>query len=231
MEVDSLTRQEALSYGVELMKSFVSHQIITANALLLLEAQKSPVLQKACREASLILPDSAGVSWAALTLRLSRLHRFPGIDYAFELCGLAESLGIPVYLLGGQPGVQKKAARYLYSHYPNLVITGMRDGFFQARDERSIMDDIGQSRARLVLVAMGMGKQEVWINQHLSALPPAVYIGIGGSFDVWAGNIQRAPGLLQKSGLEWAYRLKQEPFRWKRINQLPKFALKVFLNR
>ncbi|OVE76953.1 hypothetical protein BVX98_03985 [bacterium F11] len=229
--VDSIPRHEALQKASQFMTSLRSHHIITANSLLILEAQKNPALHQACQKASLVLPDSAGVSWAAITLHASRLYRYPGIDMAFEMCGIAQSMNVPIYLLGGEPGISKNAARYLYQQLPRLVIAGMRDGFFQERDEKSIFDDIAQSRARLVLVAMGMPKQEIWISQRWPHLPPAVYMGVGGTLDVWAGKVNRAPPLVQKSGFEWLYRLGQEPSRWKRMTQLPKFAIKVITRR
>ena len=231
ISVDQISRPDALAHCLAFMTSLHKHLVITANSLLLMEAQKNKKLKEACHLSSLIIPESSGVSWAALTLHFSKMHRFPGIDLAFSLLGLCEQHEIPVYLLGGRAGIPKQASRFLYQFYPGIRIVGMRDGYFQKRDHQTIIEDISASRARLVLVALGMPKQEIWIQENWTHLPPALYMGVGGTFDVWAGALSRAPQFFQKSGLEWLYRLKQEPKRWRRMAQLPRFALKVLSHR
>lgn len=198
---------------------------------MVLETQKNPLIKDICEDASLVIPESSGVTWAASYTGIGKVERIPGIDFAFNLCALADQLNVPIYLLGGGAGIAKKAGRFLNTVYPQLQISGMRDGFFNKEDEPAIIRDIAASQARLVLVALGMPKQELWIHKHLSHLPPAIYIGVGGSFDVWSGKIRRAPTWLRTLGLEWLYRLKQEPFRWRRIAQLPSFATKVISSR
>ena len=220
-----------MAQAVSLMLSDRAHQIITANSLLILEAQKSNDLQAACAASSLILADSIGLSWAARRLQGADPTIIPGIDFAIELCGMAEILSLPVYLLGGKPGVAKGAARALSSRFPTLSVAGMRDGFFKTEDEEAIIADMTQSKARLFLLALGMPKQELWIHKNKHRLPPGVYMGVGGTFDVWAGRLKRAPLWLRKRGLEWLFRFGQEPHRFRRMAQLPKFALKILSHR
>lgn len=213
------------------MTSGSAHQLITANSLLLLESQHSSELRRACTEAEMVSSDSIGISLAAFYLGRPVPHRQPGIDLAKDLCGLAEIESFPVYLLGGRPGVAGKAATALQKEFPNLMVVGMRDGFFRYEDEPAILEDIGRSNARLILVALGMPKQEIWIAENRHRLSPGLYVGVGGSFDVWANVVKRAPILFRKFGLEWLFRLAQEPFRWKRIAQLPTFVFRVLLSR
>lgn len=213
------------------MDSDRPHQIITANALLVLEVQNNPQLKKACDDAALILGESAGVAWAAKILQGIRLERIAGIDFAMRQCERAAALGKAIYLLGGGPGIAELTASSLNKTIPNVQVTGSHCGFFDAEDEPALIEDIRQSRARLVLVAIGMPKQDIWIHQHINVLPPALYIGVGGSFDIWTGKIKRAPRRLQDWGLEWLYRLFQEPKRWTRILQLPRFVFKVLMAR
>ena len=196
---------------------------------MILEAEKTPLLKTICERASMVVPDSSGISWAASLFGFPDIERFPGIDLAFELCQMAQEESLPIYLLGGQTSVAEEAAKGLFASFPLLQISGMRDGYFNPQDEPALIRDIAHSQARLVLVALGMPRQETWIYEHLSVLPPAIYIGVGGSFDVWSGRSKRAPFWLRNLGLEWLYRLKKEPFRWKRIARLPQFALKVLL--
>jgi N-acetylglucosaminyldiphosphoundecaprenol N-acetyl-beta-D-mannosaminyltransferase len=110
------------------------------------------------------------------------------------------------------------------------MIAGVRDGFFKESDEETILRDIAHSRAKVVLIAMGMPRQELWIHRNMHRLPPAIYMGVGGTLDVWAGDLKRAPRWMQALGIEWLYRLIQQPWRITRMWQLPRFALKVILN-
>jgi N-acetylglucosaminyldiphosphoundecaprenol N-acetyl-beta-D-mannosaminyltransferase len=227
VRLDTLTKLEIFEALKSFFHSTRPHHVVTLNSLMILETETHPILRDICDDASLVIPESSGVSWAASYTGVGKIERIPGIDFALEACGMAAQLEVPIYLLGGGPGVVKKAAGFLTSVYPTLQISGMRDGYFTKEDEPSIIRDISASQARLVLVALGMPKQEFWIHEHMSVLPPAVYVGVGGSFDVWSGRIKRAPAWLISLGLEWFYRLKQEPFRWKRMARLPEFALKV----
>lgn len=229
--LDFLNRTELLELFSDWLTGDQPRFVITANTLFLLDAEKNPALKRIGQKASLVIPESSGISWAAGRHKKSLPPRVAGIDAAFQLCGLAEIKGTPVYLLGGSKGVAERAADFLYKQFPYLWIAGMRDGYFRERDEEAIINDISRSRAKVVLVAMGMPKQELWIEKNLHRLPPGVYMGVGGSFDVWAGDLKRAPLWMQESGLEWLYRLIQEPWRASRILQLPRFAFKVVLGR
>lgn len=231
LPVNLLDAKEIINIAHQYLFDERAHQIISANPLLALEIQKNAALKNACLQADLVLSDSAGISWAARHLSQPKPERIPGIDLAFKLCSLAELAHAPVYLLGGKPGVAMRAAQFLYKNFPYLSISGMRDGYFKHNDIPHIIKDIQQSRARLTLVALGMPKQELWIHQNLSSLPGGIYMGVGGSFDVWSGDLKRAPRLFQRWGIEWAFRWAQEPQRWSRMAHLPRFAFKVWTSK
>lgn len=215
----------------EMLASSQSNQIITGNALLLLEAEHNLSLQKACATASLVLPESAGIAWALRRRGVQDFYRIAGIDLAFQLCEMAAKSGKSVFLIGGKPGVSEAVARHLISRIPKLDIAGTLDGFFNILQDTVITNAIRDSGAALCLVAMGMPLQDIWIAGRRSLLPKTLCMGVGGSFDVWAGNVKRAPAWFQQRGLEWLYRFYQEPHRWPRMAQLPLFALKVLTKR
>lgn len=151
----------------------------------------------------------------------------PGIDFALDLCRWAATQNYSVYLLGGTDEAVDGAAHFLRATIPGIAIKGARSGYFDVAKETEILADIKTKAPRLLLVALGMPRQDVWIYKNLDKLSPGLAIGVGGSFDVWAGHLERAPRWIQNLGLEWLYRLWQEPFRWRRIAQLPVFAMKV----
>ncbi len=227
IRIDLLEKKEILERAERMFRSDWPHQIITANALLILETQKNALLKSACDRAAMVIPDSSGIRWAAKNLGHPIVSKYPGIDLAYDLCSLAELAGHQVFLLGGKPGVAEQAAKKLAIDFPYLGIGGIRDGFFKDSETDHIIKSIIQSRSRLVMVALGMPRQDTWIYQNLSKFPPGIYVGIGGSFDIWAGHLKRAPSWMQNAGLEWLFRLKQEPSRFNRILQLPRFVFKV----
>jgi len=227
IRIDNLSKKDILGKAQGFFASDWPHQFVTASSLFILEAQKNSLLKKVCSRASLVIPDSSGISWAAQKLKYPLSFRYPGIDLAYDLCSLAELSGHRVFLLGGKPGVAEKAAQKIASEFPYLVIGGIRDGFFKESEIPHIIKSISNSKSRLILVGLGMPKQDLWIHEHLAKLPPGIYVGVGGTFDIWSGRLKRAPKWVQKSGVEWLYRLGQEPSRLRRILQLPRFALKI----
>jgi N-acetylglucosaminyldiphosphoundecaprenol N-acetyl-beta-D-mannosaminyltransferase len=222
--VDRISEKEILDQLSLLLKTSQVHHIVTANALMLLEAKKSPLLKRIIDSADIVAPESAGVSWASKILTGQKVERIPGIDLAFEMFQCLAKNNLPVFLLGSAPGVATMAAEKLLKRIPNFLLGGESHGFFNEGDFAALRKKILKSEAKLVLVGLGMPRQEEWIYNHRKELPPAIYVGVGGSFDVWSGRLKRAPHSFQKFGIEWAYRLLQEPFRLGRIMQLPVFV-------
>lgn len=225
--IHTLPKSKILESCRELFLSGESQQIITANALMLLESERQPELKEVCRQASLVLSDSAGISWATRRLKLPTPPRTPGIDLAFDLCGLAAELELPIYLIGGAPGVPEKAAKFLQEKFPTLQIAGTSNGYFSEKEEERLLQDVAAKRPRLTLVALGMPAQDFWIHTHRSRLPPGIAMGVGGTFDIWSGRLKRAPRWLQTIGLEWLFRWIQQPARSNRMLKLPLFALRI----
>ncbi|KUK88828.1 MAG: Glycosyl transferase, WecB/TagA/CpsF family [Synergistales bacterium 58_81] len=205
--------------------------IVTLDALSALRAKDDSSFRQIVRGADLVLPDGRGLTGALNFLGTPVLQRIPGVDFVERMCRLASIEGWPVFFLGGAPGVANKAAEKLRSLYPGLVIGGIRHGYIEPMDLPGILEDIRRSGSRFIFVGMGVPRQEYWIGEHHSELDGTVSIGVGGSFDVISGNLKRAPLFLQKAGLEWLFRLVQEPWRWSRVRRLPLFVFHVILTK
>lgn len=214
--------------------------VVTANAEIIMLAEKDRELAAIIRRASLVTGDGAGVVWASRLLGDPLPERVTGIDLAealFARCsaGGAAGAGFRFFFLGARPGVAEQAARAVQSRFPGVCVAGWGHGYFASgsAEERDILSRINQVRPDILLVAMGAPRQEKWIARHLAGadLDVGVAIGVGGSFDVWAGVARRAPGWVRSLSLEWAYRLAREPARLKRAGALPRFMLAVLAAR
>jgi len=198
--------------------------IVTINPEIIASAEKDEILKGIIKRSELVLPESIGITGAML-LKGIRQEKIPGIDFAKELIKRCEAEGYPIALLGAKEEVLIKAQENLKKEFPDLKTAYAHNGYYE--DENSVIDGIKNSGAKLILCALGAPKQEFFIDKCRKSYNSAVYIGIGGSFDVWAGAVQRAPLVFQKTGLEWLYRTIKEPFRIKRIYK----TLPVFLFR
>lgn len=231
INIDIFTKDSLIDCLNSLRESSSCSQIVTANALLLLETQRNPDLFNACRSAEIVLPESSGLRWALSFLGQSKPFHWAGVDLSFYLCQWATAHSLSVFLLGGEPGVADGAAQYLKEKIPGFQLAGCHDGFFDPPQNEAILKMIRNSGAKVVLVATGMPKQDVWIYAHKRELPGTLCMGVGGTLDIWAGRLKRAPLWIQRNGLEWLYRFWQEPSRWRRMAQLPLFVLKVLGQR
>ena len=225
--VDAITMDEAVQRVTEFYSEPGLHTVVTVNAEMVMLAQQDKELHNILTHASLAVPDGAGVLWAAEQMG----HRFPervaGCDFAMNLLRHAAQCQVPVYVLGAAPGVAEKAVRNVEQSVGTLQIAGIHSGFFNADEEKEIIKSMEANGARLILVALGVPKQEKWIAENLSHLSNAVAIGVGGSLDVMAGTVKRAPRWMQENRLEWLYRLANQPQRFLRMMALPKFMLAV----
>jgi N-acetylglucosaminyldiphosphoundecaprenol N-acetyl-beta-D-mannosaminyltransferase len=150
----------------------------------------------------------------------------PGIEFASALMLHLAQTEKRLYLLGAKPGVAEAAAARLQGQYPGLVICGTHDGYF--KDDGPVVEDIRQSGADVVFVCLGAPKQEKWIAANGKNAGARLYVGLGGSLDVFAGQVKRAPEAFQKLGLEWFYRLLKQPSRMGRMAKLPLFLVSAF---
>lgn len=227
VNVNSLTMAEA----VETVKNFIEkgerRLIATANAEMIMRATYDVELKTILNAADLVVPDGAGTVWAAGYLGHPMPERVAGYDLSQELMRLAPSKKYKLYFFGSAPGVADLAKAKAEKWYPGIDIVGTRNGYFSAEDEQSIIADIKAKKPDILLVALGVPKQEKWLYTHLDELNVPVSIGVGGSFDVMAGVMKRAPLWMQKAKLEWLYRGLKQPSRIGRLMALPKFVFKV----
>jgi len=223
-EVDSFTFDEAVNYA-----SSHSGQIVTINPEMISTAQKQPAFSKIINSAELVVPDGIGVE-LGLKILGHRVKRIPGIELGKALIVKFSEDNRSIALVGAKPEIISSAVENLKREIPNINIVYSHDGYFS--DKNSIYREIEQASPDLVLVALGSPKQEYFISELKQRLPNSTMIGLGGSFDVWAGAVKRAPLIYQKLGLEWLYRTVKEPARFKRIfPTLPVFLLKIFKER
>ncbi|MGE5416738.1 MAG: WecB/TagA/CpsF family glycosyltransferase [Acidobacteriota bacterium] len=203
--------------------------IVTLNAEMIYQAQASKDLMRLYAQAGLVTPDGIGTVWALRRQGHEVKERVTGIDLSDRIIQLAALQNWGIYLLGGQPGVADIATNVLRENNPGLRIVGTHHGFFSENDDKVIVEQIRQAQPDVLLVALGAPKQDYWIEKYLADLEVPVCIGVGGSLDVWSGNVKRAPAFWRRSGLEWLYRLVSEPSRIKRQIVLPLFAAKVIM--
>lgn len=208
-------------------RSVKSIHIVTLNAEMVVQAQENQELDRVIRHAHLIIPDGAGVVWA-LRLAGQQAERLPGIDLAAKALSRAASQGRRVALLGGKPEILEQCLHVLPKLHPGLKIVAHHHGYFSSDQEEEIVEEIAAADPELILFALGVPKQEYFIDKWQQSFPRAVMIGVGGSFDVWAGAVKRAPVVFQRCHLEWLHRLISEPWRFKRMSSsLPRFGLQV----
>jgi N-acetylglucosaminyldiphosphoundecaprenol N-acetyl-beta-D-mannosaminyltransferase len=229
--VDKLNMRQSVNTVTAFLSENKFHAVYTPNAEIMMEAHRNPYLKEILCEADLLVADGAGVVLASKILGLGLPERVAGFDLIKNLFTEAENISMRFFLFGGKPGIAEEAKKYLLSDYKNIEVVGVRDGYFNSSDENEIIEQINSSKADILLVALGAPKQEVWIHEHKSLLNIKVCIGVGGSFDILSGSVKRAPVFFQKYGLEWFYRLCKEPWRYKRMIDLPKFILKVTMVR
>ena len=227
VKVDAVTMAQAVERISELIAAGKPSMVATANAEMLLRATHDDELKSILNAANLVVPDGAGTVWAARHLGKNMPERVAGADLVQELMKLAPARSWKFFLFGSAPGIADKAKAKAESLYPGIEIAGTRNGYFTAADEPEIISQIKASRADVLLAALGVPKQEKWLAAHMNELNVPVSIGVGGTFDVMAGVVKRAPLWMQKARLEWLFRAMLQPSRAGRLLALPKFVLKV----
>lgn len=229
--MDRVGFSDALNIMLSLVEEPSFHQVVTVNTLMLLAAEQDPVLRQLLSDAALAVPESWGIGWAGRRLRVPLPHFVPGIDLMEALCEQAGRRGQSIFLLGSRPGVAEAAVQALVRRYPGLRVAGTHHGYFSRAQEPEIIEAIRAAAPTYLFVGLSMPDQEKWIYRYRASLAARVAMGVGGSFDVLSGQLHRAPFWMRRLGIEWVYRLMQEPWRWRRIAQLPVFMRKVWLSR
>ncbi|MBQ3463009.1 MAG: WecB/TagA/CpsF family glycosyltransferase [Clostridia bacterium] len=228
VNVDMVTISEAADLIMKFMDEAKFHSVFTPNSEIIMQAYRNPEFAELLNRSDLLTADGIGVVHASKILKKPIKERAAGFDIAKQVLEKMNYTDHKLFLFGGKPGVAEKAAENLKKEYPELNIAGTRNGYFKEEDEPDIVEEINASGADMLFVCLGAPKQEQWIDRNRDALTSVrVAMGIGGSLDVFAGTVQRAPEIFCKTGMEWFYRLCKEPWRAKRMADLPKFAATV----
>jgi N-acetylglucosaminyldiphosphoundecaprenol N-acetyl-beta-D-mannosaminyltransferase len=200
--------------------------VVTANPEIVMHANKHENYMEAINSADYIVPDGYGIILASRILNQPIPERVTGYDLTIRLLELADENKWKVYLLGGREEVNAAAAANIEKRYPHLQLVGRHHGFFELEEER-IPADINKLQPDIVLVALGVPRQELWTARHINQFSHGIFMGVGGSIDVLAGTVKRAPKIWQTLRVEWLYRLFKQPSRWRRMLALPEFVLEV----
>lgn len=222
---DNITMDQAVAEGVRLMHTEGTHYAATPNPEIVEMCRKDPEAMAAVNGADLVIADGVGVIYGARILGTPLKERLPGIEFAQRLMERMADSGRRLYLLGAKPGVAEEAARRLAEQYPGLRIAGTHDGYFQ--EDGPVTEAIRASGAEVVFVCLGAPKQEKWMAKNGAATVAHLLIGLGGCLDVFSGQVQRAPEIYRKLGLEWFHRLIKHPGRAGRMLKLPLFLVHV----
>jgi N-acetylglucosaminyldiphosphoundecaprenol N-acetyl-beta-D-mannosaminyltransferase len=223
------TMTEAVDWIVARSRGDEASPVAFVNPDCLNIAHGNATYREALAAAARVLPDGIGIHLACRILETPLLANVNGTDLFPLLCERAAVEKVPLFLLGARPGVAEAAARAMTERFPGLVVAGIRDGYFSPGEEGAVLDEINRSGARVLLVAMGAPRQEVWLHERRDRISVPVRMGVGGLFDFYSGRIRRAPQWMRDVGLEWVFRLLQEPGRmWRRyVVGNPLFLMRV----
>lgn len=200
--------------------------VVTANAEIVMYAKENVSYFNIITKADYIVPDGIGVVKGAQILKKEIKERVPGIELMVDLLKIANKFNQKVYFYGAKNEVIEKMIKRIKSDYPNINIVGYSNGYINDSDNK-ITDEIINLEPDYIFVAKGAPLQDEWINKVIQKTDKGLFMGVGGSFDVLAGEVKRAPEIWQKLNLEWLYRIAGDPKRWKRSMALPKFVIEV----
>ncbi len=233
LPLDNLTLAEAVREIVQAMEGDQARRACFVNADCVNLARRHAEYREALRTADLVFADGIGMRLAGIVLGRRVRDNVNGTDLFPRLCEALEKRGKRIFLLGARPGTAEQLAAWIAGRYPGIVVAGCRDGYFPPADEADVIQQVRGSRSDLLLVAFGAPRQDVWVDQHLAELGVKVAVGVGGLFDFFSGRIPRAPLWLRRLGMEWCYRLYQEPRRLARRYLLgnPVFLARVLRER
>ena len=204
--------------------------IVTANPEIVMKTREDAAYKEIVQSADYVVPDGAGIILAAKHMKQPLQERVPGFDLMMDLLAFADAQGLSCYFLGAKDYVNTKVVLEVERRFPNVKIAGYHHGFFDISDPK-IVESVQQSAPDIIFVALGFPQQEEWITKYMDEFSNGLFMGVGGSFDVLAGEVKRAPQIWIKLNLEWLYRLFQQPSRVKRIFKVFEFMMRVVLKR
>jgi N-acetylglucosaminyldiphosphoundecaprenol N-acetyl-beta-D-mannosaminyltransferase len=232
LPVHQVSTEDALRFfGDAIAHRDGPRHVVTADASMAVTARRDPELRAIIAGADLVTPDGAGILWASRMLRCPLTSKVSGVDLVAHAVRLSAERGWKLFFLGAAPGVAAEAAQRLTERFPGAQIVGTHDGYFTPEQEPNVLAQIQAAQPDILFVAFGIPRQEKWINRHKDALGVPVSLGIGGSFDVHSGRVQRAPVWMQKRGLEWLHRLAANPKKIGKVMTLPEFVLLALRQR
>lgn len=211
--IDLLTFDETVFAAVEAMLTKKQTQHVAINVAKLVKMRRDPELRRDVTESDIIGIDGAGIVWGARALGIKVPERVAGIDLMERLLALCSVQNFRPYLLGAKRSVLEKTIRNAHRYWPGLVLAGYRDGYFTEEEEIEVVEDIKKSAPDCLFIALPTPRKEKFLHCYRDTLGVPFIMGVGGSFDVLAGEVSRAPHSMQSAGLEWLYRIYQEPKR------------------
>jgi N-acetylglucosaminyldiphosphoundecaprenol N-acetyl-beta-D-mannosaminyltransferase len=204
--------------------------IVTANPEIVMRARANVAYKRNILRADYIIPDGIGIIIASKLLKQPIAERIPGFDLMLRLLDHAEEKGYRCYFLGAKESVIKRLISVLNENKPKLQIAGYHHGYIKENNQ-DVVEAVRKANPDLVFVAFGSPKQEKWITKHYQHFEKGVFMGVGGSFDVLAGEVKRAPDFWIKLNLEWFYRLIKQPFRLKRVIKVFEFIFRILIKK
>jgi len=231
VNIDSLSMQEAVACVNNFLYEEKIHTVFTPNAEIVMAAHRDPGLKHILTSADLVVADGAGVVLASRILGRPVPEKVSGIDLVRNTLKELAGSRTRYFLLGSRPGVAEDAGGFMEANYPGVEIAGFRDGYFTEAEEEGIIALINSTNADILLVALGAPRQEKWIYKYRDRLNVRICMGVGGTLDVLSGKVQPTPEFLRRNGFEWLYRLYKEPWRAKRMLDLPRFVIHVIRQR
>lgn len=230
VNVDALTNKEVLNKIDFYLKEDGMKMVFTPNPEMIMVAREDSYFMKVLNSADIVIPDGIGVVYASKLNEVKIKERVAGSDTVFSMFEKYSSMGKTVYLLGAGKGVAFEAKKRMEEKYKGLKIVGVHDGYFDSEEEKIIIEEINSLKPDILLVGLGLAKQEKWIYEHRD-LNVKLAMGVGGVIDVMAGVVNRAPELFIKLNLEWLYRALKQPKRFIRLLKLPLFVFTVFCEK
>lgn len=227
VRVDSVTMEQTIGLLESMVLGEGKHHVVTVNPEFIMTAHRDEMFRAVLNRSALSLPDGIGVVLVGRLLGRRFPERVTGIDVVERFGAIAHRHRLRVFFLGAAPGIAGQTADRLRERYPDLIVAGTYAGSPRHEEEDEICTMIARSKADILLVAYGAPLQDLWIARNLHRLPVRIAMGVGGTFDFIAGVAVRAPAWIQHTGFEWLYRLIREPWRWKRMMALPRFAAAV----
>ncbi len=228
---DDVNMKEATDKVLEFMAEDEFRLVCTPNPEIVMNAVENKSFMELLNRADMVVADGVGVVWASKYFGKQFEERVSGYDLVQSVFEKMKDTEYTAYFFGGAEGVAKKAKDEMEKKYPGLKIVGENNGYFDEEKEKLILKDIMEKKPDFLLVGLGSPKQEKWIYTHRKMLKGSVCIGIGGCFDVMAGNLKRAPKIFIKLKIEWLYRLISQPTRFKRMLKLPEFVIYVLTHK